>query len=84
MGSNVYLITTVLKYALYVIKLTISSTNITKSPGINYQCYGLQGYDAITIQDSIFTNTQHYGYNLISVNTKNCVNEYKGNKKCNQ
>ena len=73
--------------ALYMtlIKVVISKSVFTKSPAIDYECYEFQGYSIITIQDCIFTNiTNLYGLNLISLNTENCVNRYKGNKERNQ
>ena len=85
MSSNVYFITIVLGYALYNIKVVISRTIFTKSSAIDYQCYGFQGYSTIKIQDSIFTNiTELYGLSLVNVNTENCVNENKSNKKSNK
>ena len=85
MGSNVYFITIATKNALYDIRVVISKTIFTKSSAIDYQCYGFQGHSTIKIKDSIFTNiTELYGLSLVNVNTENCVNEYKDNKKSNQ
>ena len=78
MGSSIHFISIIVYDGLYDIEIVISNTVFTKSPAIDFQCYGFQGHTSVIIKDCVFTNLRHfYGSSLANINMKNCKHEAK-------